>query len=70
MQTGMPDIMQEAMDAAFGAVVRAALQPLSDQVEALTVKVDALSSQVATIMETFEQFRSGKGMLARILNGG
>lgn len=66
---GMPDMMQEAMDMAFGAVVRDALQPLIVKLTDLEVQIAVLTSQVATVMEAFESVRTGKGMLSRMLNG-
>lgn len=69
-QLGMPDMMQEAMDAAFGAVIREALQPILVKLADLEVQVTALTSQLDSAMELVDQVRNGKGMLARFLNGG
>lgn len=68
--TGMPDVMQEAMDVAFGAALDTHLQPLVVKITDLEVQVSTLTVQVAAALELVDQIRNGKGMLARFLNGG
>lgn len=68
--TGMPDMMQEAMDAAFGGVLRDALQPILVKLTDLEAQVAALTTRLDSAMELVDQVRNGKGMLARFLNGG
>lgn len=70
-------MMVDALDAAFGTMIRDALQPvverltdLQTQVTALTMQIETLTVTQASLVEMGEAMRNGKGMLAKFLNGG
>jgi hypothetical protein len=77
MNPVMPnDMMSEAIDAAFGGVIRDALQPVVErltdtlaQVAALTAQVEALQASQAELLLMVERAKAGNWMVAKLLGG-
>lgn len=68
--------MTEALDVAFGTVIREALSPVLErltdtlaQVTALTARIDVLEATQADLLATVERAKAGNGWVAKLLGG-